>query len=529
MAHRTGASGGAWAPFAHPAFRNLWLAQLGSNIGSWMQSVGAQWFLLEATHSSALVAWVQTASLLPVLLLSLVAGVLADGGDRRRLLIVLSAASTVAASALWVLEAVGALAPWSLLLMTFVLGCIAALSNPAWQAIQPDLVPRAEIPAAASLSGITVNGARAIGPALAGVLVSLGGPALVFGLNAVSFVGVVAVLARWRPDATPPRPARERFLPAAAAGIRYVRSAPGVRRILLRSGLFVIPASVLWALLPDVANAHLGLGSAGYGLLLGVLGVGAVLGVFVMPVLRRRLSDSWILAGSAAVYAVGLAVPATGSLPAVVVAFVFVGTAWIATVTNLNAALQLTLASWVRARGMGIYLLVFIGGQGVASFFWGALAQAIGSLACFLIGAALLALVAASVPLLPLLPSTGRLDRTVVALASAAPTLVFLPGPADGPVAITVTYTVQPGDETEFVAAMAAVERSRRRTGASDWRLDRSGERENVYREEFVVPSWGEFTRASVERWTGYDREVLDAAIELTVGEPVEEHYFPVR
>lgn len=518
---------GAWAPLRHPVFRNLWLAQLGSNIGSWMQTVGAQWFLLEQTHSSALVAWVQSASLLPVLLFSLVAGVLADSVDRRRLLLVTTVGSTVAAALLCVLSGVGFLAPWSLLLMTFVLGSLTAFTNPAWQAIQPDLVSPAEIPAAASLSSVTVNGARAVGPALAGALVSLGGPTLVFAINAVSFVGVLGVLLWWREPLRRPALGRERFLPAMAAGLRYVRAAPGVRRILLRSALFAMPASVLWALLPSVAQSNLGLGSSGYGLLLGILGVGAVLGVVVMPVLRRRLSSSWILAGSALAYAVGLAAPVTRSLPVVAVAFLVTGLAWIATLTTLNASLQLTLAGWVRARGMSVYLLVFMGGQGVASFAWGIAAHYLGPMTCFLVGAGLLVLVAASVPALPLRPETGTLDRTIVALTSTSPTLVFEPDPTDGPVVVALTYVVRPGTEADFVAAMRRLERSRRRTSASSWRLDRSGEHADTYREAFVVPSWGEYTRSTAARWTAYDRDVLEAATAFAVTTPTEEHFFP--
>ncbi|MDM4761742.1 MFS transporter [Galbitalea sp. SE-J8] len=524
---RSAASSGAWAPLARATFRNLSSAQLGSNVGTWMQSVGAQWFLLETTRSPALVAWVQTASLLPVLLLSLVAGVLADSADRRLLLIVTTAASTVAAGVLWLLSSTGALTPWSLLVMTFVLGSLAALTNPAWQAIQPELVPREQIAAAASLSSITVNAARAIGPAVAGVLVSLNGPTLVFALDAASFVGVTGVLIWWKRPARRPALGREAFGPAAAAGLRYVRAAPGVRRILLRSALFVIPACVLWALLPSVADSELGFGSSGYGLLLGVLGAGAVLGVALMPTLRRRLSPSWVLAGSAIVYAAGLIAPATGSLPVVVIAFILTGLAWIATLTTLNAAMQLTLAEWVRARGMAFYLLVFLGGQGIASFGWGIVAGYVGSQACLLIGAGLLLVVAASVPFVPLHPLTGRLDRTISALSSAAPTLVFEPDADDGPVIVAVEYVVQIGQEAEFVAAMRGVEMARRRTGARRWRLDRSGEHERHYREEFVVPSWGEFTRSIAGRWTGFDHELLDAVIALTDGEPQEEHYFP--
>jgi MFS family permease len=505
------------------------LAQLGSNLGGWMQSVGAQWFLVEHTHSPTLVAWVQAAGQLPVLLFSLGAGVLADALDRRLVLLLATIASAVTAAVLWALTAGGVLSPWGLLGITFLLGVLTALTNPAWQAIQPELVPRDEIPAAASLGSVTVNGARAIGPAIAGVLVGLAGPAPVFGLNALSFVGIAVILARWK---RPPQEAplgREPFGAALVAGLRYVRAAPGVRRILLRAVLFSAPACALWALLPTVASSHFHLGADGYGLLLGVLGLGAVLGVVVMPWLQRTRSSSFVLAGSAAVYALGMASAALAPLPVALVLFVPAGIAWIATLTTLNAGMQLTVASWVRARAMAMYLLVFMGGQGVASVLWGLLAARIGAADCLLVAAGLLVLVAATVPLLPLRAGTGTRDRTVAALASAVPTLVFEPSPKDGPVIVTLTYTVSDGRESEFIAAMRAVERSRRRTGASSWQLERSGDEQHRYRESFRVPSWGEFTRGNAERWTGYDHEGLNTVAALTAGVPDEEHYFPVR
>ncbi|GAA2752929.1 MFS transporter [Amnibacterium kyonggiense] len=302
-----------------------------------------------------------------------------------------------------------------------------------------------------------------------------------------------------------------------------------MRRILLRSVLFAAPACALWALLPSVATTQLHLSAKGYGLALGVLGAGAVLGVAAMPVLRRRCSPSWLLAGSALAYALGLVAAVLAPLWLALLVFVLTGAAWIVTLTTLNAALQLSLAGWVRARGVAVYLLVFLGGQGVASFVWGLVAAAIGVGPTLLVAAALLALVAASVPLLPLRPSTGTLDRSIVALSAGSPTLVFEPGPADGPVTITVTYRLRDGAEAAFLAAMARLERSRRRTGASAWRLLRSGDEAGVFVEEFTVPSWREFGRGSAERWTGYDRQQLDAVRALVAVDPAERHAFPVR
>jgi MFS family permease len=510
-----------------PLFRALWAAQLASNVGGWMQSVGAQWFLVEKTHSPALVSLVQSASLIPVLVLSLVAGVLADALDRRRLLVITTAASAVAAAVLVVLDVAGVLQPWSLLTVTLVLGCLTALTSPAWQAIQPELVPREEIPAAASLGSVTVNAARAVGPAVAGLIVGFTGPWAVFALNALSFLGVLVVVYRWkRPQRVAPL-GRERYGEALLAGVRYVRAAPGVRRILLRAGLFAVPACALWALLPTVAVDTLGLGSGGYGLLLGVLGIGAVAGVVVLPVLRRRLSPSWLLAGSALVYAIGMAAPAVGSTLLLVPVFLFTGLSWIVTLTTLNAALQLTLADWVRARGVAFYLLVFMGGQGIASLVWGVLADQIGSAETLLIAAGLLVLSGLSVVWLPLREGTGTRDRTITALSSGQPELVFEPDPTDGPVTIEIDYRVRPHQTEAFLTAMRAVERSRRRTGATAWTLERSGDDDRAFREQFAVRSWGEFTRAGLTRWTAYDHEILDAALAHLENPPRERHFFP--
>ena len=518
----------SWAPLARPVYRALWIAQLASNVGAWMQTVGAQWFLVEQTHSAALVAWVQTAALLPVLLLSLGAGVLADLFDRRRLLMTTTSLSIATAAVMWLLALWHGLTPGTLLLLTFLLGSWSALSTPAFQAITPELVPRSEIAAAASLSSVTINGARAVGPALAGVIIGFAGPTPVLGLNAVSFIGVLVILARWKRPRQQSVLDRERFSPALAAGLRYVRAAPQVRRILLRSVLFAVPACALWALLPTVAQNDLHLSASGYGLLLGVLGAGSVLGVVVLPKLRLRMSDSWILAASALSYAIGLVAAVVGSLPVVLAAFVLTGIAWIATLTTLNAAMQLTVPDWVRARAMAVYLLVFMGGQGVASFLWGLAADAVGTRTVFLVAAGMLLLVGASVPSLPLVANTGRLDRTVVALLSDAPALVFSAAPGDGPVVVARTHLAKKGMEDEFVAAMAGVQLSRRRTGASSWSLHRSGDTESTYREEFTVPSWGEFLRDETVRWTEFDRTQLDRADTLVESPPREEHYFPL-
>jgi MFS family permease len=280
----------AWAPLKIAIYRNLFIAQLVSNIGTWMQTVGAQWFLVEHHSSVTVVALVQTASLTPTLVLGLFGGVFADLFDRRRLLIVIQTYAVLAAAVLAALAFTGVLTPTWLLVFTVAIGCCSALTAPAWQAIQPELVPREQIPAAASLGSVTVNLARAIGPALAGVVVLAAGPAAVFALNAASFAAIIVALRSWKRPGCAPLGERESIALSILAALRWVRHGPVTRRILLRSALFAFPASALWALLPVTAARHWHMNSCGYGLVLATLGVGAVIGVAVIAHLRWAYS-----------------------------------------------------------------------------------------------------------------------------------------------------------------------------------------------------------------------------------------------
>jgi predicted MFS family arabinose efflux permease/quinol monooxygenase YgiN len=504
----------------------LWLAQLGSNIGTWMQTVAAQWLLVPDPHAARLVPLVQTASLLPVFFLALPAGVLADIVDRRRLLYVTSVAVAVCVGVLALLTWGGWANPPVLLLFTLLIGGGAALTAPAWQAIQPDLVPREQIPSAAALGSVTVNGARAVGPALAGFLVAWAGAAPVFALNALSFLGIAAATYAWRE----PHPARrhdaEGVTEALAAGLRYLRSAPGVRRIILRSVLFAAPASALWALLPVAARQRYHLGASGYGLLLAALGIGAVAGVAVLAGLRARVAPNMILALSALTF--GVATAALAFLPVAVTAVILVvaGTAWIGTLSSLNAAMQVALPAWVRARGMAAYILAFMGAQAIGSTVWGLVADDIGVPATLGISAALLLAVAATVYLFPLHARTMRLDRTIVT-DWPVPALSFDPAPGDGPVVVSIGYQVPPENTAAFLAAFPALERSRRRTGARRWRLYRDGTTADRYVETFVVGSWAEHLRQHDDRWTADDRDARSAVLDLTTGEPEVHHLFP--
>jgi MFS family permease len=514
-----------WAPLAIPVFRVLWFAQLGSNIGTWMQTVGAQWYLVDSAAGATIIALVQTASLAPSMLLSLPAGVLSDSLDRRKLLIWGSVVSAVITIALTVVAAVGGLTPALLLLFTALIGAASALTAPAWQAIQPELVPREQIAAASGLGGVTVNAARAIGPALAGIILSLFGTAVVFGINAASFIAAAIALVWWKREPQPGLDDREPFWGALGVGIRYIASARLIKRILLRSALFALPASAIWALLPIVAQ-RLHLDSAGYGTLLGALGVGAVIAVFTLPAARARAKDNQILATSAILYAVGVAGAAYLPFAAVLPLLVLCGIAWIGTLTVLNSGLQLTLPQWVRSRGAATYILVFMGTMAIGSYLWGALAQRIGTPNTLGITALVLVLVAASVAIWPLHPQTGKIDRTFE-LTWPAPTLVFEPQPTDGPVTIVITYRVLRPKLHDFENAAYMLRQTRRRTGATRWRLYRSGEDAESMVETFVVPSWAEYRRGQTQRFTGRDRMIRQDVIDLSDGEPTEQHLFP--
>jgi MFS family permease len=399
-----GTPASTWAPLRIGVFRGLFIAALTSNVGTWMQIVGAQWFLVERKASPTVVALVQTASLTPTLLLALFAGALADRVDRRRLLIVVQAYAAVATAVLTALAVAGVLDAVSLLVLLFAIGCAAALTTPAWQAIQPELVPREQFRSAASLGGVAVDAARAIGPPIAGLLVAAAGAAAVFAINAVSFVAVIAALLAWKRTPSAPVAEREPLGQSVLGGIRYVSHDPNMRRILVRAALFAFPASALWALLPVVASQQFHLRAIGYGAVLGTVGVGAVIGALVMTRLSAALSANALLALAAVVAAAGLLAAAYLPLAMAVVLLMLAGVAWIATLTTLTVAAQTVLPQWVRARGLAMYLVILIGSQALGSLVWGVVASRFGLVASLTASAVLLAVAALSVGVLPMLP-----------------------------------------------------------------------------------------------------------------------------
>jgi MFS family permease len=518
------ASPSALSPLARPVFRALWIAALVSNVGYWMQSVGAVWQIGDVSGSPALVALVQTATSLPIVLLALPSGAAADVLDRRRLLLTTQSWMLVSAAALCLATVAGLASPAVVLTLTFLLGLGNAANAPAWQATIPELVGGRELSAAVALNSAGFNIGRAVGPAIGGLIVAAAGPAAVFGLNAVSFLGVLAVLWRWR---RPPRDdlgAGEQVLGAIGAGVRYVRFAPLLRAVLVRTALFILPASALWALLPVVARDRLGLGATGFGLLLGALGIGSVAGAVALPRLRRAVPIDRRVVGATCVFALATVALATLGSPVLVwLAMAAAGMAWLAILTSLNVATQTAVPRWVRARALAVYLLVFQGGLAAGSALWGVVAGRLGERVALLAATASfgLGLLAA---LRWRLQGIGALDLTPS--VRPEPVTAVDPDPDDGPVLVLVRYRIDPARAEEFATAMRAMRRVRRRDGAYRWGVFEDVADPGCFVETYVVRSWAEHLRQH-ERFTAEDLSVRDRVRSFHTGEdpPAVSHF----
>jgi MFS family permease len=514
----------AWSPLSQPLFRALWLAAVASNIGTWMHNVGADWLMTTLAPSPLMVGLMQTAENAPLFLLALPAGALADIVDRRRLLLYTQAWMLVSAVALGVLTLLGLTTPWILLLLIFSLGLGSALNAPAWQAIIPDLVPRADLPAAVSLNSVAFNIARAVGPALGGFVVAAIGSWAVFFLNSLSFIGVLIVLYRWQRAPVESISPAERIIGAMRAGVRYVRHDPDLRAVLLRTGIFVSCASALWAMMPLVARKQLGLGAFSYGVLLGGLGAGAILGAFILPAIRRKVSVNVLIIGGTIIFAATTAVLATVHIfPLLCIVMIFGGIAWMALMSSFNISVQALVPAWVRARVLAIYLLVFFGGMAVGSALWGAVATRIGISAALLYAAAALIVGLAAAFFFPL--RIGDELDLEPSLHWSEPVVITEPHPQDGPVLVTVDYSIDPERAGEFAVAMLEVKRILRRDGAIRWGLFHDPAVPGHYVETFLVESWAEHMRQHA-RITNEDRIVQEQARSFHVGDapPVVTH-----
>ncbi len=511
-------------PLHGPLFRDRWIASVVSNVGSWMQDTAGTWLMTVLTTSPLLIALMQTAASLPVLLLGLLAGATADIYDRRRLLIFWQAWMLGAVAVLSVLTFCGVISPWVLLMLTFALNIGSAMNNPAWQAIVPELVPREQVADAVTLNSAAYNLARAVGPALGGLAVAAfgshanTGAASVFLLNSLSFVGVIFVLYRWHrtPLFKSALPA-ERVFGSMRAGVRYIRHAPVLQATLARGILFTFFVSAVWALLAVVARQDLHQGAMGYGILNGSMGLGAVAGAFSLARLRRVVSADLIITASTGIFVSALLVLAFVRVPAVIVCFLIAaGFAWTSTMSTLNVSVQLSVPSWVRARAIGFYQTVMQGGMAIGGVTWGFVADRFstpGALACAAAGLLLALPLALRFHVL----RGGIQDLTPYKHKRPAPEFVLEQDPTDGPVRVAIDYRIDPVDYKAFTRAMHRLRDVRMRDGAFRWGVFQDVTDPAHFSETFVVESWIEYLRQR-ERLTASDLLIREKAVSFHKG-----------
>lgn len=488
------ASSGALGPFRLPLFRAVWLASLVSNFGGLIQSVGAAWLMLEMTRRADMVALVQTSVALPVVLFSLMGGAMADGLDRRRILLAAQGFMLVVSTGLALCAWLGLLSPWLLLGFTFLIGCGNAFNAPAWQASVQDMVPRPQVPAAVALNSMGFNLARSTGPAIGGAIVASVGAAAAFVVNALSYVALIAVLWRWRAVPEPRLLPRERLGSAMAAGLRYVLLSPTIRTVLVRSVLFGLGAGAVLGLLPLIAAGLVGGGAFTYGLLLGAFGLGAVLAALGSAGLRRRLSNETIVACASLGLALALLLAAAGGAFALsALALMLAGAGWVLALSTFNVTVQLSAPRWVVARALALYQMAAFCGLAIGSWSWGEVATVHGLELALRAAAIVLLLTAALGALLPLDASEPRnLDplRPHREPATAVPV-----DARTGPVIVSIEWIIDEADIVPFLQAMAERRRIRRRDGAHQWTLLRDLHDPRLWVERYKTATWLDYLR----------------------------------
>ena len=507
----------ALAPLHRAGFRAAWTALAGSQVVIWMNTVGAVTVIAALSSSPTLIALVQTANSLPAVLLALLMGSIADIVDRRRFAIASQGWMLISVAALAALTLADLITPGLALGLTFALGAGMASTFVIYQALTQDFVPRSELPAAVALNGVAINIARAIGPALAGLIIAAVSAGALFAVEAGLLVVIVGlVVLRLRPPG-PVHTSRERLAPAVRAGVRFVRFSAPVRTVLFRSAAFSVSASALWALLPVAAIDRLGLSDSTFGLLMGCVGTGAILGATTLPRLRRRFAFDRMIAVASLGLAGGLI--ALAYLPwAELVAFTLLltGACWLVVLSSLNTSAQRVAPGWVRARTLAAFQLVLQGALASGSLAWGLVTGAAGVATALTVAAAGLVVGVALARRWPLAGSEHS-DLTPAG-AWSDPNVGIEPRPDDGPVLITVEYRIEPDDADRFLRAMEDLGRIRRRDGAYRWDLYADLERPGCYLETFVVDSWSEHLRQH-DRLTVADLELTKLAKSFHRGE----------
>ncbi|MDO5056947.1 MAG: MFS transporter [Lautropia sp.] len=513
-----------FAPLRQRLFAVLWLATLVGNTGSFLRDVASSWLITDLSSSPAAVALAQAAASLPVFLLAIPAGVMADILDRRRFLIGIQLLLAGVSLCLMLLSMAGAHSVATLVGLTFVGGIGAALMGPTWQAIVPELVDRQHLRSAVALNSLGINIARAVGPALGGLALASLGAAFTYGMDVLSYAFVIAALLWWKRPAAEADALAERFPGAFRAGLRYARASRELHVVLFRAFLFFAMASSVWALLPLVARQVLNGGPGFYGVLLGAVGAGAIVGAVLLPRLRNRLGNDGLMLAAALSSAVVMVFLASAPPQwAAVAALLLLGAAWITALTTLNSVAQGILPNWVRGRSLAVYLTVFNGAMALGSLGWGAVAQGIGvpmTLVCAAVALSLVGLLAHRIKLprgeSDLRPSNHWPEPLVAEQVAND----------RGPVLIHIEYRVAPEDRAAFLAAVHRLAPSRRRDGAYAWGVAEDTAEPGLFLEWFQVESWAEHLRQHRRvSMTDADLQAEVQRFHRGEGKPVVRHY----
>ncbi|UCI27935.1 MFS transporter [Mesorhizobium sp. B2-8-5] len=484
----------ALAPFRHGIFRAVWSASLVSNFGGLIQGVGAAWMMTTIATSPYQVALVQASTTLPIMLFALVAGAIADSFNRRKVMLVAQTFMLVVSALLTLFTWQGWMTPWTLLAFTFLIDSGTALNSPSWQASVGDMVPRAKVPAAVALNSLGFNITRSVGPAIGGVIVAAAGAAAAFAANAVSYIGLIVVLARWKPALPEQTLPRESLGAAMGAGLRYVAMSPNIAKVLVRGLAFGFSAGAVLALLPLVARDVVKGDALTYGIMLGAFGIGAVGGALISVRLRQLLSSEVMVRMAFcgfALCALNAAVSHNGWQTSA--GLLIGGACWVIALSHFNVTVQMSTPRWVVGRVLSIYQTATFGGIALGSWIWGVVADAHGAETA-LIAAAVAMLAGSAIGFALPLPRQTVLNLDPLNRFKE-PMLALDLKPRSGPIAIMIEYVIREDDVPEFLATMAERGRIRRRDGARNWTLARDLENPSVWIEHYHTPTWVEYIR----------------------------------
>lgn len=514
---------GITAPLRHAVFRRIWMASLLTNLGLMINGVGAAWAMTQMTSSASMVALVQTALMLPIMLLSLAAGAIADMYDRRIVGLIALSLGLVGGVTLAVLAYFNAITPNSLLLFCFMIGSGMALFGPAWQASVSEQVPAETLPAAVALNGISYNIARSFGPALGGIIVAAAGAVAAFVCNVLLYIPLIVVLYLWQRTLEPSRLPPERLRRAVVSGVRYIVHSPPIRIVLYRTLVTGIAGGSVLALLPLVARDILDGGAQTYGIMLGCFGIGGVLGALNISSIRTHLSGEHAVRLCALTMGIAIAVLALSRWPALTgAALVVAGASWMIAVTLFNIGVQLSTPRWVAGRALAAYQAAIAGGVAIGSWLWGYVANGVGIGNALLIAGAVM-FVSPVLAIWLRMPSTEGANNDAVD-ALEEPEVNLSISQRSGPIVVEIEYRVSQQKARAFYTTMLQLQAIRQRNGAYDWSIARDIADPELWIERYHCPTWLDYLRQR-NRSTQSEREVQLKAIEFHLGpEPIKVH-----